>query len=174
MEEEFNLKDEIRRLKEKIDQEEPKKEKKKRFKLPGKAKLSRKNLKDGYVTICYIKNNRDVEFFKVPIDESTTMIKGVPRLATTDDMLFFKKNPLLIVPEWSIKPFSPTDHYDDTVKERLRSAGYALLMNRMQKETLSLKKKMSGWIIILIIAVIGVIGFFLLGGNKFIQGAFGG
>lgn len=162
--EEYNLKDEIKKLKEKINDEEPKKNKK--FKIPFKGKLNKKNLKDNYITYIFIKNNRDTDIFKAQIDEATTLIKGVPRIATTDDIIYYQGKPLIIQPEWSVKPFSPSQNYESTVQEKLTSAGYALLMNRMQKEAIQTKKKMNGWLIIIIIAVIAIVGFFLLGGTK--------
>ena len=166
--EEYNLKDEIRRLKEKIDGEENIKEKKgKKFKIPYKGRLNKKNLKDNYVTVLYLKNNHTGEFIKVKIDESATMINGIPRIATTDEIIYIDgKTPLIIQPEWSVKPISISDNYEEAVKKELTSEGFSVLLNKMKKEAIQTKKKMSGWIIIVIIAVIGIAGFFLLGGNK--------
>lgn len=168
MEEEFNLKDEIKKLKDKINEEEPEKKKKKSFRIPYKAKLSKKNLKDNYATIMLINENKQIEWLKAPIDESTMKIKGIPRLGTTDDILYDRKKPLIILPNWSVKPFSTKENYEETVKDKMTSQGYALLMNRMQKEAIALKKKISGFLILIIIAIIGVAAFILLGGGKYI------
>ena len=167
---EYNLKDEIKRLRERVEGvEEKEKKKEKKFKLPSKARLNRKNLKDNYVTVLYLKNNRTAEFMKLPIDESSTMVNGIPRIATADEVLYLDgKTPLIIQPEWSVKPFSPSDNYEEAVKMQLTSEGYTVLINRMKKEAIATKKKMPGWIIIVIIAVIGIAGFFLLGGTKLI------
>lgn len=166
MEEEFNLKEEIRKLKERVAEEDISKKSKKGFKIPYKGKLSKKNIKDNYVTYLFIKNNRDTDIFKAQIDEGTTLIKGSPRLATTDDIIYYKGKPMIIQPEWSVKPFSPSQNYQETVNDKLKSAGYSLLLNRMQKEAIEAKKKMNGMMIIIIIAVIGIAAFMLLGGTK--------
>ena len=167
MEEEFNLKDEIKRLKSKIDGDVDTKDKKKKFKLPSKARLSRRNLRDNYVTVLHLNNNHTGEFLKVKIDESTTMVNGIPRIANTEEIIYIDgKTPLIIQPEWSVKPISISDNYEKSVKDELTSEGFSVLLNRMKKEAIKTKKKMSGWIIVLILAVIGVAGFFLLGGTK--------
>ena len=165
--EEYNLKDEIKRLKEKIDGEENIKEKKKKFKIPFKGRLRVSEIKKNYVTVLYIKNNHTGEFIKIPIDESSTMINGIPRIATTEEIIYIDgKTPLIIQPEWSVKPISISDSYEDTVQKELTSEGYSVLLNRMKKEAIISKNKMSGWIIVLIIAAIGIAGFILLGGGK--------
>ena len=166
--EEYNLKDEIKKLKEKIDGEENiNKKKSKKFKIPFKGRLKIRELKKNYVTVLYLKNNHTGEFIKVPIDESSTMINGIPRIATTEEIIYIDgKTPLIIQPEWSAKPISISDSYEQAVKEQLTSEGFSVLLNRMKKEAISSKKKMSGWIIILIIAIIGIVAFILLGGGK--------
>lgn len=166
--EEYNLKDEIKRLKEKIDGTESIKEKKgKKFKIPFKGRLKTNELKKNYVTVLYLKNNHTGEFIKVPIDESSTMINGIPRIATTEEIIYIDgKTPMIIQPEWSVKPISISDNYEQSVREQLTSEGFSVLLNRMKKEAIITKKKMSGWIIIVIIAVIGIAAFFLLGGTK--------
>jgi hypothetical protein len=166
--EEYNLKDEIRRLKEKIDGEESIKEKKsKKFKIPFNARVKIRELKKNYVTVLYLKNNHTGDFIKVPIDESSTMINGIPRIATPEEIIYIDgKTPLIIQPEWSVKPISISDSYEKSVQKELTSEGFSILLNRMKKEAIIAKKKMSGWLIILIIAIIGILGFFLLGGGK--------
>jgi len=167
--EEYNLKDEIRRLKEKVDGVEVSKDKKK-FRLPTKGRLSKQNLKKGYVTVLHIKNNRHGEFIKLPIDESTTMLNGIPRIAKADDIILIddkgKTVPMIIQPEWRVNPINPSEDYEKAVNDEMTSEGYSLLMNRMQKEVIALKKKMGTWMIFLIIGIIVVAAFFLLGGGK--------
>jgi hypothetical protein len=165
--EEYNLKDEIKRLKEKIDKGETKEDKKKKFKIPFKARVKMRELKKNYITVLHLNNNHTGYFIKVPIDESSTMINGIPRIATTEEIIYIDgKTPLIIQPEWSVKPISISDSYEDTVRQQLTSEGFSVLLNRMKKEAIIAKKKLSGWLIFLLIAVIGVIAFFLLGGGK--------
>lgn len=137
------------------------------FKLPYKARLGRKKVKNDYTTICYINNNREVTFIKAPISEGTVMIGGTPRLATTDYMLSYKGKPFIIQPSWSIKPFSPADNYDDAVKTNTIAVGYRLLLNTMKSEQISAKKKIGiGFIIGALVIGAIVIYFISKGGLK--------
>lgn len=173
MEEEFtSLKEEIQKLREKL--EEKTIEKKKDFKFLSRIRLSPKKLKENFVIVEYIHNNGQIEFLKAPIEESTMMIKGIPRLALPSDILYYNKKPFIILPEWSYKPFSKKEEYSKAVEENLTNEGFSLLINRMHKEAIASKKKLSGWIILLVFAVIGIIIYFLLGGNKLFVKLFGG
>ena len=100
------LREEIEGISKKLD-ELTEKKKVKKFRLPFRARMGRKKIKDGYVIVCYINDNREVTFFKKPIEEGTIMHEDTPYLANTSYMLSYKRKPMLIVPSWSIEPFSP-------------------------------------------------------------------
>ena len=133
------------------------------FKLPAKAKLNKGHLKKNYVTVMYIKENKECDFVRVPIDESTTLIEGTPRLATAEYTLTHKGKPIIIQPAWSVKPFSPTESYNKTLEDGDSSAGYKLLLNKLKKEVIMPKKGPGGWLVwvLIAIAVVGV-GYYLL------------
>ena len=159
---EENIKQKINRLIELneklIEQKEVKK-----WKMPFKGRLNKKQLKSSYVTYFIIRVNRRLDIIKVPIDEETTLIDGIPRVATADHVLFDAKgNPIIIQPEWSTTPFSPEDSMSDTGRLGRSAAGAKLLLNKMEKEAIDLKKKGGGsslilWIVLGIAAVAGLL-----------------
>jgi hypothetical protein len=161
MSEEKSIKDLLIEMNEKIEE---KGKREKGFKLPWKGKVSKSKVKKGWATYMVIRDNRNIEFTKKPIEEQTVVIDGTPRIATADDTLFYKGKPFYVQPSWSVKPFSPTENYNQTIKEGYASQGYKLLMNRMKNEQLTTKKSFGGIGIFLIIVAIIAIGYFVIKG----------
>lgn len=130
------------------------------FRLPSSGKLNNAKLKKNYITVISIGNNRELKFSKVPIEDGTVVMDKIPKLATTDYMLTYKGKPVVILPEWSVKPFSPSENYSETVKNQMDTAGHALLLSKYESGKVEEKKKMGGnwWIFPLIIGII-VIGY---------------
>lgn len=135
--------------------EDKKTKKEKPFKLPFMSRVGRGAAKKNFVTVMTISENRNVSFKKLQITDQTIMLNGVPRLATGESVLNFKNKPLMVIPEWSVKPFSPSDSYNNSLKDGSNSAGYRLLMARMQGEAIKLGKKIGGLGISIGVLVIG-------------------
>ena len=154
----------FQRIEEKLDQLNEEKEKKpKEFKLPFKGRVSVGKARKNYITIMKINENGFCEFEKQPIMDQTVLVDGVPRLASGEHVIYWKKNPIIIQPSWTVEPYAPSEHYKSSLKDGSNSAGYRLLMNRMQLETIALKKKIGGMgitIFGIIIAVIIAIALF--------------
>ena len=143
----------------KTKMDEKKVEKKRSFKIPFLSKVGNKKAEKGWATYLMVNDNRTVSFIKKPISEQTVMIDGVPRIATADDALIYKGKPFYIQPSWSVKPFSPSENYEQTHKENNSSAGYRLLLNRMQTEVIKPKGSFGGiWIFVGILALI-ILGY---------------
>lgn len=163
MEEERSLKDEIKLLNESVGKLAEQKEKKpKEFKLPFGKRVKGAAAKKNYVTVMQIQENGEVDFKKEKIENQVIHIDGVPRIATGDMVLRYKRNPLIIQPSWSVKPFSPADNYSEAEKQNLNIKGYKLLMTVMKQEAIS-KKTSIGWgiaIFGLVIAAIIVYALF--------------
>lgn len=157
-EENTNLKDEVKKLNQNFE----------RLLESGKVKgvktkkLGRSEKKKGYVRYIFINENREITVKKVPIDEGTTLYEGIPRIATTDYMLNWDGQPTIIQPSWSVRPFSAVENYEQAVKDGLTSAGYKLLMNRIEMGKITTKKKISGIVIFLVIVAMIVAGYLLL------------
>ena len=95
------------------------------------------------------------------------MVDGIPRLATPEYVLRYKKNPLIIQPSWSVKPFSPEDNFKSSFAEGSATVAYPILMAKMKAEVSGSKIKMGGmakWIFILVIGAI--IGYALFTGGS--------
>ena len=166
MEESRTLRDEIRKLNESItDLSSDKKKKEKKFRFPWRARVNKTHAKKGYTSVCYINENRGVNFMKVPIKDGTVMINEIPYLATTDYMLTYKNKPFLIIPSWNTEPFSPGKDLDDAKREKKTAYGYRLLLNKMKSETIEAKKKFGGIGIILVILALAAAAYYFFGGK---------
>lgn len=163
-EEKRTLKDEISDLNKNFSALISKKEAK-NFRMPFAARVNKRKAKDGYATICYINENRDAKFMRMPIKDGAIMIEGAPHLATTDFMLTYKNKPFLIVPSWNTKPFSPKTDYEKASEEKTTTFGYRLLLNTMKGELIKAKTKISGALIFGIIVALIVGGYFLSRGG---------
>jgi hypothetical protein len=161
MEENTTLKDEVRKLNENFSKlmESEKVKGVKLRKSPSKSKV-----KNNYIYVLYIQDNGEIKPMSVQVEEGTTAIDGIPRLATSEYRLTYKGKPAIIQPSWSVKPFSPVDHYEETVKEQMASQGYRLLLNRLEQGKLKAKKKLSGAAIFFIIIALIVIGYLAMQG----------
>lgn len=166
-EEDITLKEAILKLV-KVQEQNQEEKKEKKFKIPFFSRLSKKNMKDGYVTVCYINDNKAVDFIKVPISEGTAMIKDSPYLSTADHMLTYKGKPFIIVPSWNIEPFSPRKDMEDAERDKKLNIGYRLILNKMKSEVISAKKKISLLLIVGgLIVIIGLIWFLTKNPNGF-------
>ena len=165
-----DVKNDIKEIKDFLINNQKKLEEDKKVKkptLPG-GKLSLGDLKKEYVTVQIINHNREVKFVKLPIENGCIVIDDIPRMSMTEFMLTHKGKPLIIIPEWSIKPFSPMDNYNDTVQDKLTTAGRKLILEQMKKEAIASKKMSFGWWTWLVLgaAVIGLIYYLVKGGGK--------
>lgn len=135
--------------------------KEKKFRYPFGKKVGKSQRRKNYVTVLILNENGTCDFKKYPITEQTILHELIPRLATAGHVMFDKKgNPLIILPNWSVEPFSPLNHYQQTLIDGSNKKGYQILMARMQSEKIEDKKKMANWIK-------WVIGFIIVGGIIF-------
>ena len=165
-EEKKPLKDLIEELYKEV-KESKEKSKKKAFWIPMSAKVGKNKAKKGWATIMLIKENRNIDFVKQPIDEQTVSVDGIPRIATPEETLYYKGKPFIILPSWSIKPFSPTDNYQGSIAANYAAQGFKLSANRLEKGAIENKKKISGWLIFGILAGLAVLGYFAWQGGLF-------
>lgn len=159
MTEEGTLKDEIRKINENLEKLTSS-GKVKGFK-PNK-KLTNSDLKKNYILGIIIGENKEIKFLKLPVSEGTTTLEGSPRLATKEYLLTYRGKPAIILPEASCKPYCLKEELDEDAKNNLLAVGYRLLMNRQEQGELKAKKGISSWMILIIVAAIGVAAYFLL------------
>ena len=140
----------------------------KKFRFPFGKKVGKGQKKKNFVTILLLNENGVYDFKKYQIEDQTILHDTIPRIASAGHVMFNKKgNPLIILPNWSLEPFSPLAHYEKSLIDGNNVSGFKLLMAKMLKEQVGSKPKMSGaikWVIGLILAAI--IGYaFLTGGG---------
>lgn len=155
MEEDTTVRDELKKMNENmkqlIDTGKP-------LKLKKLGKMAKKK---GFVQYLYIHENGEIEATKVPISEGTTAYEDAPRLATPDYLLSYKGTPTIIQPAWSSKPFSKVENFEETVKEKMLSAGWRLLALRAEAGDVKTKKKMGMGVIIGILLALVVVGYLI-------------
>lgn len=123
----------------------------KKFKLPWLKKVGKGQRKKNFVTILNLNENGTYDFKKYQIVEQTIMHNLIPRLATAGHVMFDKKgNPLIILPNWSVEPFSPLEHYQQSMISGTNIKGYQILMAKMLSEQIKPKTQMGSllkWIL---------------------------
>lgn len=149
-----------------LEEKEDKEKKKKKFKIPFGKKTSPAQARKGYVTLIKINENNTIEFDKILIKDQSVMLDKVPRLATPGSILYYKKCPCIIMPSWSIEPFSSTTHFNGTLENGTNKKGFAILMERMQSAATGEKKPIGNLVKILIgVGLLAVIGYALISGG---------
>ena len=127
--------------------------------IPWKAKVGKRKAKKGYIIVQKVYENGNMDFERHLIQDGTIMVDGIPRLATTADVFHRGKKPWMILPMWSIKPFSRVDHFTETEKANYTTKGWRLILNRIKNEAITEKKKIGSvviWIVLVAIAGLGL------------------
>jgi len=167
----MGLKDELRKINERLDVAEGKEEKKvekkpKKFSIPFFKRVNPKQAKQNYVTVFKINENGFIDVKKEKIVEQTIIVDGIPRLATPEYNLFMGKNPVIIQPSWSVKPLSPAEEARKSLNDGSNTKGYQILMARMKSDKLNGLKQVGGITKIVIGVIFAVIiGYALMTGG---------
>jgi len=133
------------KIREEIEQlaKEDKGVKEKKFRFPFGKKVGRGQKKKNYVTTLVINENGVYEFKKYKILDQTIVHDVIPRLASAGHVMHDKKgNALIILPNWSVEPFSPLDNYNKSLINGSNTAGFRLLLDKMENNKTDTKKKM--------------------------------
>lgn len=147
-------------------EEADQKKKEKKFKLPSFSRVKGGRAKKNWITVCKIGNNNVVNFKRLQIDDQTIMEDGIPRLSTSDHVMFYKKNPIIFLPEWSVEPISPRQLFSDSITNGSHIKGYKILMSQMLKQTVDTKKGGAGWLKwVGIVLILGVVGYAIFTGG---------
>ena len=165
----MGLQEDIKYIRAKIDKEEEerKQKKEKKFRLPFGSKVGKNKSRQGYVTVMKINENGNVNFKRELIKEQTIIVDGIPRLATPEYVMRWKKNPIVIQPAWSVEPFNPAKSFEQSFKDGSNTTAYPILLARMKSETVNATKKKIGMTGITIFGLIiaAIIGYALLTGG---------
>ncbi len=163
----MGLKQDIEFIKDRFEEEENKKNKKtKKFRYPFGKKVGSAQKKKNYITLFRINENGSGVIKKVRIDEQTFIEEGIPRLAAAGYVINIKKNPWIILPSWSVEPFSAMDNYKKSLKDGTNTVGFKLLMNKMKLEAVNPKKQLGSmfkWILGL--GLVGILLYAFISGG---------
>jgi hypothetical protein len=161
----MGIEEQLKEIKELINNTEQSK-KEKKFKLPFGTKVGKSQAKKNWITIMKINENGHCTFLKKQIEEQTINEDGVPRLATNQYVMFYKNNPLIVLPSWSIEPFSPVQEFQKSIENGSNIKGYKIIMAKMIKDTVKPQSSMGGmWKWIIGIGLAAIIGYALISGG---------
>jgi hypothetical protein len=154
-----------KKIQEKLDEKATKK-KPRGFKIPFFKKVSGARAKNNYVTVIKVNENLNIDFDVQKIEDQTLMIDKVPRLAAANYIMYYKKNPVIIQPSWGVEPFSPKKHFEESLKDGSNKKGFAILLERMEKDKVKSKKEISGMVKwILGLGLLAIIGYAFISGG---------
>jgi len=150
-------------------------ERKKKFKLPLGVRMTKgKTRKKNFVIVQTIKTNGAVDFKMMKIEDDTVRIGDNFHDASSQHILRYKKLPLLIIPEWNIKPVSPEseeelkaepfsskENFEQAAEEGTLTAAEKLILTKMKLEAVKGRMQLN-WKIILVVLAIGAGVLFLL------------
>ena len=171
MSEEKGIKETLEDINKKLEELPKKKDKKKIFKLPSKAKVNKANLKKGYVTIEVIGENKEVFFTKEPIIDGTVKIGDTVHAVDELDIFTYKGRPFVHQPKTKINPWNPLTTYlneerisDGKKVNKNEIYGQKYVMSRMKNDMVSSKKPVGAWIWIVLVAIAGIVVYAFIKG----------
>ena len=130
------------------------------FKEPWYIKFTKGKLKKNHVVVQLIKTNGKMTFAIMPVDEFTVLIKDIYHEVTPGDVLSWKKYAWVIIPEWSSKAFSPSEHYQSALKDGTLVTAQPFVIAKMKKDLIKPKSSLN-FMTILIIGAVVIGGYFL-------------
>jgi len=159
------LSEELKEIKELLKKTEESKTEKK-WNFPFFSRVRGGKAKKNWITVMKINTNGHLNIKSKQIDDQTVMVDGVPRLAANQYVMYYKRNPVIILPEWSVEPFSPAEHYNKSLISGANTKGYKILLAKMMSEGIVGKKSvpnMVKWVLGLGLAAI--VGYALIRGG---------
>lgn len=161
-ERETSLKDEIKSLNESINRLAA--DSSKKLKKTKVRKLSRGDVKKGYVHYFYMKENNDFDAVKVPIEDGVIIHEGIPRAASNEFIFSFRGQPAILQYHDSLFPILPNATASREELQEMKVTGLRAILSKVKEGQLKPKKKISGAMIFGIVIAILVVGYLLLGG----------
>jgi len=123
----------------------------KKFRLPRKGRVSNRKLKKGYVTILRIDENKNVDFEKQPVKNSTYRLStGTYHTLDESEVFMYKGKPFIIQPTNKLNPYNPLAGKNET-------HGQTYIMARMLADVIKVKSR--GANIIVWLLVLGATAF---------------
>lgn len=162
MGDEEGLKSKLDRLLEVMEKEPEKKEKK--FKLPlGTAIGGKSKVKKGYALVVLLRTNGSTLMKFFPIRDDLVYISEIDtyHISSTDFIGYYKKYPLIIVPEWDLQPLRRHKLFKEAVANERLAKPQRAIIQAIHASQLKPKSALAGtgllWLIIGGIAVLYII-----------------
>ena len=165
------IKDELKDLVKKFEElENQEKKKKKKFRLPFKAKISNRKMREGYVTVLIIRDNRNIDFVKEPIIDSTFKLNDTIHALEDKNVFFYKSKPFIIQPKKKLTQYNPKEveviqNDKDPLDCPNQTYGQKYVMARMESDKLTLKKQIGWGMSIGVLVIVGIIVYSLFTGG---------
>jgi len=159
MEENKSIRDELKDIKQIIEEgNKPKVKKAKPFRLPFKSVVNNNKLKKGYITIIEIKENMSINFTKEPIIDGAIKLGDSYHAVEDYDIFNYKGKPLIIQAKNKLNPYNPLRGTNEIY-------GQKYVMARMEGERISAKKSIGLGISIGVLIIVGVVIWALVTGG---------
>ena len=158
MEEEKSIKDEVRELKDIINDTRVEKAKPKPFRMPFKARVGLSKLRKGFVIIAVINDNMNVDFRKEPIIDGTIKIDDTYHAVEEFDIFSYKGKPFIFQTKSKMNPYNPLLGTHETY-------GQKYIMARMEGERIAMKKSIGWGVSIGVVIIVGVVIYALMTGG---------
>ena len=165
------IKDDIKNLEETIKELKKETKKSKKFRLPFKAKISNRKMREGYVTVLIIRDNRNIDFVKEPIIDSTFKLNDTIHALEDKNVFFYKGKPFIIQPKKKLTQHNPKEVKDEKEKTEdpldcpNQTYGQKYVMARMESDKLTLKKQIGWGMSIGVLVIVGIIVYSLFTGG---------
>lgn len=151
------LKDKLDRLETLLTEMNDKKRKK--FRIPMKAKVRKSKLKRGYISIAMIHSNKNIDFLKLPILDGTFKLDDTVHAVEEQDIFTYKGRPFIFQAKDKINPYNPL-HGDS------QTYGQKYIMARMKSDVIKANKKAINGMLIFGLIIAGIIAiYFFTGGS---------
>ena len=142
---------------------------KKKFRMPMGIKMQKGKIRKNYAIVLIIKTNGSVFFKMVQIEDNTIKIGETYHEATAKYVLRYRRFPMIILPEWNITPlsepenevFSPEKNLKEAVDKGKLSSAEKFILHAIKMDLVKAKPKMNIIMIVVIIAAIGGLLWFL-------------
>ena len=142
---------------------------KKKFRMPMGIKMQKGKIRKNYAIVLIIKTNGSVFFKMVQIEDNTIKIGETYHEATAKYVLRYRRFPMIILPEWNITPlsepenevFSPEKNLKEAVDKGKLSSAEKFILHAIKMDLVKAKPKMNIITIVVIIAAIGGLLWFL-------------
>ncbi len=113
--------------------------KKRKFFIPFKARVGKKNMKEGYVSVVTIEDNHNIDFRKEKIVDGVIKLDDTFHAIDSEDIFFYKGKPFIFQPIRKQNPYNPLSGDHETYGDKY-------ILARMEGDKIITgKKKAIGW-----------------------------